>query len=91
MVLSVGPFSAAGSALGVDSGEQASCEDFLGPQVLGSRYHQEQVGCGLPSLFVEDRLRPEDLSPNSIPPGKWSGWELGWGLGSLRAPLEELP
>lgn len=53
----------AGSALGVDSGEQASCEDFLGPQGLGSTCHREQAGCGLPSMFVEDRLRLRPSPP----------------------------
>lgn len=30
--------------LGMESGEQASCGDFLGPQVFGSTYHCDQAG-----------------------------------------------
>lgn len=36
--------------MGLDCWEQASCGDFLAPEVLGFTYHGDQAGCGCLSL-----------------------------------------
>lgn len=75
MSLSAGPFSTTGLALGAGWGEQASCRDFLGPQVFGSTNHGDRDGLWLPEP-IEDMLRLWGLSLRSMR-GKWPGWDLG--------------
>lgn len=49
----------------MDSAEPAVETSWI-PRFLFLCSAKTRLDCGFLSLFVEDRLRPEDLSPNSI-------------------------